>query len=215
MYKNRLKALRNLRTKDKKETQPGEWSGSTTVDELVWNLSVDNEDTRLSSYSNYKNKWEDHLFRTFLDKYGQPDLVYYPCSDVHVSPSFTFNRVVYVDLDAKSMELLQQEWYYTVIADVTTLDSINGESPDLMIIFNPQVNNIETLTKPLKVGWFIICNNYHFTADRLWRNPNFVFVESLDGSGNGAFIPIRQEEFEGNNPFVPRSMGYCLFKKIK
>lgn len=83
-----------------------------------------------------------------------------------------------------------------------------------MIIFNPQIDDLDALAKPLKVDWYIICNNYHETADNLRRNPNFLFIESLDDTGGGSFIPMTEEARESKNPFALKTMGKCLFKKI-
>ncbi len=112
------------------------------------------------------------------------------------------------------MLLLMREGYEAIKTDVTELESIWGEQADLIILFNPQVHDLDALTKPLKVGGYVICNNYHETADDLRRNPNFLFIESLDGIGDGGFIPMTEESRESKNPFAPKTMGKCLFKKV-
>lgn len=107
-----------------------------------------------------------------------------------------------------------REGYNAIVTDVTELETVWGELADLIILFNPHVKDLDVLAKPLKVGGYIICNNYHETADDLRRNPNFQFIESLDGAGNGTFIPMSEEARESKNPFAPKTMDKCLFKKI-
>ncbi len=223
MYKKRLNVLNNLRGKKKEDGNPGEiswgheawtWSQNDTADELTVNLVINRKEELMEALNECVKRGEDPLFRAFAEKYGQPELVYYPCSWLHITPSFTFKNVVYADIDQESMLLLMREGYEAIKTDVTELESIWGEQADLIILFNPQVHDLDALTKPLKVGGYVICNNYHETADDLRRNPNFLFIESLDGIGDGGFIPMTEESRESKNPFAPKTMGKCLFKKV-
>ena len=203
----------NINLPHEDDITPGWWweLKFNAPEKLAMNLS--RQDSMNTHIEALLKKWEDLLFRAFKQKYGQPTLVYYPCSALHISPSFTFENVIYTDLDAGSMEFLRKHWYNALTTDVTKLESIEGKQPDLMIIYNPQINDLEALTRPLKKWWYIICNNYHCTADNLWRNPHFTFIESLDGKGDGTFVPMKEEDYNGDNPFAARTMEKCLFQK--
>lgn len=185
---------------------PGDWK-KTQSSEIGWEIFTNPElfsslDTQSKEPREHEIEYaQDFIdtYKTFASEFGQPETVYYPCCWLDGSPSKVFKHIIYVDREWYNVSKLKKEWYVAFEWDVTTFEL--EPKADVLIIVNPQVK-ANLLTKNLKSGWYVICNNYHDTADQLRQNPEFVFIKNLK-TGKKKFKPNpnleNEEEFSGGD----------------
>lgn len=131
-------------------------------------------------------------YKCFAEKFpGSYDLIYYPCCGYDVSPSVAFenSRVVYCDMNINAVNTLSQNWYEIYMDDAKTFDtnSLSCLETSLVIILNPQVPS-QLLINNLKIGWYVLCNDYHRTATQLRNNTSYEFVGIIRQIGKWEFI---------------------------
>ena len=107
----------------------------------------------------------------------KPETVYYPCSGADITPVLVFpdSRVVFADQNSDVVQLLQASGYEARLGKV---GGILMESVDLLFLLNPQVSAIHLLST-VKTGGFILCNNYHRTADELKKSSLCQFIQEM------------------------------------
>lgn len=101
------------------------------------------------------------------------DLVYHPSCGHDVSPSFAFpdSRVVYADIDEKSIMAIKQAGFEAHC--VSALEYDPGQV-DILIMLNPAIPPTVPASH-LAEGGFVLCNNYHDTASSLKNDDQFEF----------------------------------------
>ncbi len=168
---------------------------SKTIGHKKQNLEIQYSETLIDTY------------KKFIHEFGYPEKVFYPCAWQDGSASKVFKEVIYLDNYKDSVLALEKEWYivYEWNAETFQLEP----KADLMIIMNPQVKS-EVLTKNIKSKGYIMCNNYHLTADELWLNPEFTFIKNLE-TGKKEFHPI--QDIETATQFSKHDTGYFVFQK--
>lgn len=157
------------------------------------------------------------LFREKLKP--KADVVYHPCGANDVSPSVAFpdSRVVYVDIDKKSVEALKKGGFEAHAA--SALDFDPGEV-DVLIMLNPQIPPDVPASHVVENG-FVLSNDYHGTASALHRNDQYQIRAMVRVSKGGELIldtknledywrEIDTEEEFQNAPFDWGAANYAM-----
>jgi len=117
-------------------------------------------------------------FDLFVDHF-KPDIknVLYPCCGADViNETFPKAHVTYVDKSESYMNTYKKAGYDAHYGSI--LDFKPAHDPDLLVLFNPQLKN-EDVTKVaefVKPGKYVLCNDYHHTAEYMYENPDFEFI---------------------------------------
>ena len=161
-------------------------------------------------YNNYISWWPRSELAYFKDNFWTPNFVYYPCSSVDTNPSLLFPNVVYADQDVWAMKLLEEKWYNTLLWNVWTLDP--QISFDLIYLLNSQLSldAINHVLWYLAPWGYVICNNYHETAEDLAGNDWFTFIIEPD---TWKTVFEKMPDRENSGPFSRKPMGKCIFQK--
>ena len=124
------------------------------------------------------------LFREKLKP--KADIVYHPCGANDVSPSVAFpdSRVIYVDIDEKSVEALKKGGFEAHTASALEFDP--GDV-DILIMLNPQIPPDIPSSHVVENG-FVLCNDYHGTASSLHRNEQYQLRAMIRVSRGGELI---------------------------
>jgi hypothetical protein len=124
------------------------------------------------------------LFRENLKP--KADVVYHPCGANDVSPSVAFpdSRVVYVDIDKKSVEALKEGGFEA--HTVSALEFDPGKV-DILIMLNPQIPPDVPASHVVENG-FVLSNDYHGTASTLQRNDQYQIRAMVRVSKEGELI---------------------------
>jgi hypothetical protein len=124
-----------------------------------------------------------------------PQTILYPCSRLDVTPSTAFPEaaVTYIDAERDVVKKLLHEGYDAHCAWVPAgrpdeeglfqegnlpAFSPRGET-DLLILLNPQIAPFEVVRWVRRNG-YVICNNYHSTADEMHTCKDFSPIAMLD-----------------------------------
>lgn len=109
------------------------------------------------------------LFREKLNP--KADVIYHPCGANDVSPSVAFpdSKVVYVDIDEKSVEALKKGGFEAHAASALEFDP--GDV-DILIMLNPQISPDVPSSHVVENG-FVLSNDYHGTASSLHRDNQY------------------------------------------
>jgi len=111
-------------------------------------------------------------YSLFREKF-QPkaDTVYHPCGATDVSPSVAFpaSRVIYVDIDEKTVEALKEGGFEAYTASALEFDP--GDV-DILIMLNPQISPDIPSSHVVENG-FVLSNDYHGTASSLHHNKQY------------------------------------------
>lgn len=148
-------------------------------------------------------------YQKFVAEFGNPEVVFYPCCGTDGSASKVFKNVVYMDNFKASVIALQKEWFIAHEWDVTTFEL--EPKADVLIIMNPQLE-ADQLTQNVKSKGYVICNNYHLTADELRLDPEFTFIKDLE-TGKKEFNPVEDIKKAKEETFSHRDSGYFVFQK--
>lgn len=103
----------------------------------------------------------------------EPRVVYYPCSGYHGDPAKAFPnaKVIFLDSNDFAVKLLRQGGLANVVqADALTYRP--KEEVDLVILQNPQIDP-DFPARRVREGGYVICNNYHHTAGKMGKLPDF------------------------------------------
>lgn len=107
-------------------------------------------------------------------------LVYYPCCGQDASPSQVFHdRVVYLDGNPKCVEAFKQAGYEAYEGDA---NDFNPGVVDITLVYNPQISP-KPFFSHIKEGGYLVCNNYHSTADFMRTAEEFDFVGAVVQNG--------------------------------
>lgn len=105
------------------------------------------------------------------------DLVYYPCCGSDISPSKVFSgRIKFLDQNEKDVNALKKAGYNAYQGDANTFDPGNV---DIMVVYNPQISP-ESLLQYVNENGYLVCNNYHSTANLMSRRNDFEFKGAVD-----------------------------------
>jgi len=126
-------------------------------------------------------------YSLFKDKLKpKADVVYHPCGAKDVSPSIAFpdSRVVYVDIDEKSVEALKRGGFE---AHASSALEFNPGKVDILIMLNPQISPDVPASYVIENG-FILSNDYHGTASTLHFNDQYQIRGMIRVSQGGELI---------------------------
>ncbi len=170
--------------------------------------------SKIDAYSLYKKYYIDReyeqvdLFRLLKDGFGIKRVVY-PGSYIHISPSFIFPDVVYIDADKKAIKCFQSGQLLEIIhgrkeypedpivtfhgADYQALIPTYRGGFDLLI--SQYAGFISEACKPyLKLGGYLLVNNSHGDAGLASIDPDFQlirpFTSALENTGYPT-LPLR------------------------
>lgn len=157
------------------------------------------------------------LFRERLKP--KADVVYHPCGANDVSPSVAFpdSRVIYVDIDEKSVEALKKGGLEAHAASALSFDP--GDV-DILIMLNPTISPDIPSSHVVESG-FVLSNDYHGTASSLHRNNQYQLCAMVRTSRGGElvldtenledyWIEINTEEEFKNAPFDWGAANYAM-----
>ncbi|MEK7680697.1 MAG: hypothetical protein AAB348_01450 [Patescibacteria group bacterium] len=130
------------------------------------------------------------LFKEKLEP--KNETVYHPCGAYDVSPSIAFpkSRVIYVDLDKKSIEALKKAGYEAYAKSAL---KFNPGNIDILILLNPQIPP-DIPASHVTPGGYVLSNDYHRTASTLKINPNFKLQAVIGNSKNGPIFDTKKLE---------------------
>jgi hypothetical protein len=117
-----------------------------------------------------KNPSENALlpYSTFKNKIYSPFSVLYPCCGSDSKPSQAFGNVINIDIDPSATSALRAAGYCALTMDLK--DYAPPEPHDLLILLNSHVT-AKDASKHLKVGGYILSNNWTHNAEELWCQP--------------------------------------------
>lgn len=132
------------------------------------------------------------LFREKLNP--KADLVYHPCGANDVSPSIAFpnSRVVYVDIDEKSVDALKRGGFEAHTASALEFDPGNV---DILILLNPQIPPNIPASHVVKNG-FILSNDYHGTASTLHHSSDQYQIRAMVRTLRGGELILDTKNLE-------------------
>lgn len=122
-------------------------------------------------------------FELFMEKF-KPELkhILYPCCATHsLNKKFPDSQVTYVDINAHSINAHKKAGHDAHV--MSALDFKPTHDPDLLILLNPALGkgeNVAKVVELVKPGKYVLCNDYHHTAEQMYENPNFEFVGIID-----------------------------------
>ncbi|MBM3227936.1 hypothetical protein FJZ27_03700 [Candidatus Peribacteria bacterium] len=169
---------------------------------------------------------------------GDPQSILYPCCGTDVTPSSVFPeaKVTYVDVDQNAIGALKSEGYQAFCARVPSgrseKDSLSQHeaplftpetNPDLLILLNPQISPNDVISWVRDRG-YVICNNYHGTADEMSVQGAFspiarfdISNDSIDdGSLAGYFTLLStDEEYRARDPEAYREIQRFVYGRFR
>lgn len=102
-----------------------------------------------------------------------PRVVYYPCSGYHGDPAKAFPnaKVIFLDTNDFAVKLLRQGGMPNVVQD-DALTYRPKEEVDLVILQNSHIDP-DFPARTVREGGYVICNNYHHTAGKMLKLPDY------------------------------------------
>jgi len=155
--------------------KPGESKGTVPMDEIRRRV----RDFREKQSAELKTETSADLIAAYTllkrELPVHPALVYYPSSATDASPSQAFadSRVVYVDLDKKSVSALKKAGFEAYEADATKYQT--DQPVDVLILLNPGGTDVAPANL-VRVNGYVFCNDYHRTATAMRNNPDFCLI---------------------------------------
>ena len=156
-----------------------------------------NNEFKLLYNKYYKNRSfeQEDVFRAILDKYNISSALYPGCF-VHITPSFTFPKVIYVDNDGKakkffSNKLLVKEMidsrkqyndesnFEFIGQDYNKPLSLKEQSFDLLISHYAGIIS-QPCKKYLKRGGLLLANNSHADAGIAYLDSDFKLIATIE-----------------------------------
>lgn len=121
------------------------------------------------------------------------DVVYHPCGANDVSPSVAFpnSRVIYVDIDDKSVEALKKGGFEAHTASALEFDPGNV---DILIMLNPTIPP-DAPSSHVGENGFVLSNDYHGTASSLHRNEQYQ-LRAMVRTSKGRELMLDTENLE-------------------
>lgn len=170
-----------------------------------WRLETSAE--LLQEYETFQSHFPDAL----------DGVVYYPCCGNDVSPSAIFDRpgcqIVYLDQNPRCVELLQRSGFRAHQGNAL----ISNPGPvKTLILQNPEIAPEEP-AKHIVPGGYLICNNYHETAEVMTKHPDFECIGVVGWVPEEKRFGVDQknlqeyfEEVETDEAFAARSEAWRL-----
>jgi hypothetical protein len=141
-------------------------------------------------------------YDAFKEQVYNPKSVLYACCGLDGSPAMSFNNVTFVDdekMGALCIKKLQEVGLNAIKTDIRDYKTIDLH--DLLILYNPQIEDNEWATRHLKIGGYILINDHLNNATRMHREPEKYQVYGTI-------------EYDKNNILVSRDLK-DLFETIK
>ncbi|MBI2629874.1 hypothetical protein HYW76_02120 [Candidatus Pacearchaeota archaeon] len=150
-------------------------------------------------------------YEFFRNKIYEPKRVFYPCSNLDISPiaGFPNSEVVLMDRNNEVGEAMRREGVRQFIqADVLTY---TPETPfDLVIILDPELRS-KDLVKHLVTGGYAIANNWHNNASQLLKDSRFKGIGTIDRDERRIYLA---EDFSKIEPRQFLNYFY-VFKRLR
>ena len=111
------------------------------------------------------------------------DVIYYPGSATDTSPSEIFPqaRVMYVDIDEKSVSDLKQDGKEA--HHFSAVDFVPNTQVDLLVLFGAGTFRMQP-AKYVAVGGYVVCNNYYCEAEEVSKCDDFKLVGIVANNPN-------------------------------
>ncbi len=198
----------NEKIDDDKFVDPNSLGGWLTFDaNTLLNQSLIASDNKNENIE-YNTKLIE-IYKSFINEFWNPDLVFYPCCGTDGSASKVFGKVIYLDNSQNVIETMSKNGFSITNWDIKNF--VLDKNADLIILMNPQVET-KYISKNLKPNGFVICNNYHLTADEFWLDEEFVFLKNLE-TGEKKFNPVENIKKSKEQIFWKQSTWCFLFQK--
>jgi hypothetical protein len=141
------------------------------------------------------------LFKALNEKYNIESALY-PGSFVHITPSFLFPKVVYVDSFKKTQAFFDDEDIYKFINDnkeYKSDSSVTFHKSDYRSDFGEEEESFDLLLsqyagfisqackKYLKIGGVLVTNNSHGDASMAYLDPDFELIAVYDKKTNDKY----------------------------
>lgn len=153
----------NSETQDKKQSDNDNSKDTEQKKEEV-------EEVKIQEADDFKK-----IIEQFQKEIDQPiKTVCYPaCGYMSINDTFKDAKVTYIDIDEDAIKLHQDAGHTAIKADLGEYKP--KEKPDLTIFMNPAIkeDKLKKYLENVEKGKYIITNNYHRTADYLYKDPSF------------------------------------------
>ncbi|MFA7681838.1 MAG: hypothetical protein WCX61_02290 [Candidatus Peribacteraceae bacterium] len=217
-----------------KKPRPGEFVSSSDT-------TIPLEIPQFFSFTPQESKTLAENYRTIaVQMENQPKTILYPCCETDVTPSLAFPgaAVQYVDMNRQAIETLVAHGYDAHVGRVPT-GRIQGQSSsdasdtpvfipknhvDLLILLNPQISPF-AIAEYVRHQGYVLCNNYHQTANEMHTLNDFTPVavlhtgenQELDTSFLGEYFRLlsTDEEYRQADPERYRIIQRYVYGKIR
>jgi len=208
----------------KQEPNPGSWRPAEELSPDTWHqISEEKRERHPEASEDLVKSYQ--LFEQIF--HLSPKVVYHPSGACDVSPSAAFpnSRVIYVEIDESAVQALKASGYEAYYASASK--PINGrpEIPlykpdtktDLLILLNPAISH-KIPAESLRVGGYIICNDYHDNATEVKKDDQFEFRGVIKQDGAGFVVPDKAQaywqEVENDEEFQRIELGWGAMKGV-
>jgi hypothetical protein len=150
-------------------------------------------------------------YNFFRKNIYNPQRVFYPCSNLDVSPlrGFPNSEIVLMDNEQGLKEIMKQEGIEQfVLGDVLNYSPDNPF--DLVIALNPSLTSMD-LIKNLSDNGYVLANNWHNNASQLLEDSEFEGIGTIDQGENGVYLASRDFSKLEPNQFATY---FYVFRKL-
>jgi hypothetical protein len=175
-------------------------------------INIDNHERSLSEVRGHDDLIS--MYSLFKERFGfNPKVVYHPCGAYDVSPSIVFpeSTVVYAEKDKQAVEALQEKGFNALCVDVMEFDP---GLVDLLILLNPEIEP-DIPASFVQNDGFVLCNNYHETADKIKNLQGFEVVGVIQRTDDGSILDTEYldkywEEVDDIDEFKKARTGFTF-----
>jgi len=134
-------------------------------------------DTKSRSYSDLVKQ-----LKCFNREIFSPSSVLYPGCGNDASPSEVFDNLTYVDIDPKSLEMLEKNGLKTVLIEAKKYRG----NHDLILLYNSDIPSSDILPN-LNLGGYVLANEWKGHATEMTKNENFEVLGVITLPNKGIF----------------------------
>jgi len=115
-----------------------------------------------------ENQEERMAYEAFKTNVYSPRSVLYPCCGTDATPSKVFDNVINIDISPSATLAMMAAGYNAITMDIKKYKP--AEKHDLIVLSNSHVRVSDVLDY-LKVGGYVLSNNWTHSAEELWNQP--------------------------------------------
>ncbi len=184
----------------------------------------------VSKYLEYEEKMQKSGLFELISEVYSIDCALYPGSYIHISPSFYFKEVVYVDNDSKAKKFFEDDSFKKLISNRKVYSEIaefrfhplnyQKEIPEKEGYFDLIISQYAgfvsmSCKKYLKDGGLIVANNSHGDAGVAHLDPDFSLIAVINYRNEKFYFSIKnlKEYFVPKKQDIKISLEYLMNQK--